>query len=121
MKIATGMEFVNDEAVIGKWENIGWTENTGGTELAGLNKNSGEFNDLYFLPDGSLVQSYMDKKWYDKWTKELIINLHRTTAAAYIIKEVNGTEYLFIEWKMGNYIYGGMRPEYYVFKREMSQ
>ena len=28
MKIANGMQFVNDEAVIGKWNNIGWIENT---------------------------------------------------------------------------------------------
>ena len=26
MKIANGMQFVNDEAVIGKWNNIGWIE-----------------------------------------------------------------------------------------------
>ena len=29
-----------------------------------------------------------------------------------------GKEYLFMEWKMGNYIYGGMEPDHYVFMRE---
>lgn len=38
MKIANGMQFVNDEAVIGKWNNIGWIENTYCTSLDGLNE-----------------------------------------------------------------------------------
>ena len=47
------------------------------------------------------------------------VNLHRTTAAKYRIIEMNGTEYLFMEWKMGNYIYGGMKPDHYVFRRKI--
>ncbi len=234
MIIANGMDFINDEAVIGKWENIGWKEGTDDVSITDLNGFSGEFHDLYFLPngepywifegwtkgillihyggdepilsyrydirdiadkrylflrsenktevfikrdnyhytketlgkhddinkpfisdgrvlgkwrsvafvsrsddfdvneayqdlylksleffpDGSLVQSYMDSIWQDKWTNGLILNLHRTTAASYFIKHIGGTEYLFMEWKMGNYIYGGMEPDHYVFKRE---
>ena len=106
--------------MLGKWRSIAFV-NAIDDFRTDEERNGLYLETIEFYPDGSLVQSYMDKKWYDKWTKEHIINLHRTTAAAYIIKEVNGTEYLFIEWKMGNYIYGGMRPEYYVFKREMSQ
>ena len=78
--------------------------------------------DLYLrtievFPDGRSIQTYKDSEWHDKWTKGYILNLHRTTAAKYQITETNGTEYLFMEWKMGNYIYGGMKPEYYVFER----
>ena len=43
--------------------------------------------------------------------------IHRTTVAVYEIKAINGTEYLFMEWKMGNYIYGGKEPDFYVFVR----
>lgn len=42
MKIANGMEFINDEAVIGKWSNIGWIGNTHCTSLDDLNGKSGE-------------------------------------------------------------------------------
>ena len=235
MKIANGMEFVNDEKIIGKWENIGWINDTNSFSLTDLSSKSGEYNLLYFLPDGEpywifegwtkgvilihyggdepilsyrydlrdtggkqylflrlddktevfvkadsetytketlgnhdnidlpfvpdkkltgtwdtvafvseikdfspddhyedlylrsievlpdgdLLQKYMDSEWHDKWTKGYIMNLHRTTAAKYQIKEINGKEYLFMEWKMGNYIYGGIRPEYYVFKRRI--
>ena len=37
MKIANGMDFINDESAIGKWKNIGWIENTDRTSLEGLN------------------------------------------------------------------------------------
>ena len=234
MKIANGMEFINDEVVIGKWQNIGWTNDTTTFSIDNLNDKSGDFEELYFLPDGEaywmfegwtkgillihyggsspiltykydtktideknylflrlddktevfekinserykkatlgrhddvnlpfindedvigkweavdcvskiedfsskqncdnlcfksveflpegkLIQSYMDEKWDHKWTKGYIINLLRTTVGKYQIKVINNTEYLFIEWKMGNYIYGGKDPDYYVFKRK---
>lgn len=51
MKIANGLDFINDEAVIGKWENIGWTESTSTVSITDLNDVSGEFHILYFLPD----------------------------------------------------------------------
>mgnify|MGYP001028355626 FL=1 len=233
MKIANGMQFVNDETVIGKWNNIGWIENTYCTSLDGLNEKSGEYDTIYFLPngepywifegwtkgvllihyggnepiltykydiqvidgkeylffrlknkteifvkfnskhytkatlgrhdnielpfvyderitgkwksvgfvdtmesfspnntcddlylkeiyffsDGRLEQTTMDEVWHDKWTKGCVINIHRTTVAAYEIKAINGTEYLFMEWKMGNYIYGDKEPDFYVFVR----
>ncbi len=233
MKIANGMEFLNDDSVMGKWKNIGWIGNTYCTSLDKLNEKSGEYDTLYFLPngegywifegwtkgillihyggnepiityrydihkindkeylffrlenkteifvkvnskhykkatlgrhdnidlpfiydgrvigkwksvgfvdsiesfspdnvseslylkeinffrDGSLEQTTMDEKWHDKWTKGSVINLHRATVAAYEIYVINGVEYLFLEWKMGNYIYGGMKPDLYVFVR----
>ena len=234
MKIANGMEFENDEAVIGKWKNIGWSESKTIRTLEGLNEKSGEYTDLYFLPDGepywvfegwtkgflliyqggdapvltyhydlnsidgkqylffrldsktevfekvdgvrytketlgnhdnidlpfipdeqligkwvsvayvdsiesftpsedntclflksievfadgTLTQLYMDDdRWQDRWTKGFIMSTHRKTAMAYVIKDFGGVKYLFMEWKMGNYIYGGLKPDYYVFKR----
>lgn len=231
--IANGMEFVSDEKVIGKWKNIGWTEDLNSFSIEGLHDKSSDFEDLYFLPDGepywifegwtkgfllihyggdepiltykyeikdmkdesylflrleektevfikvsnhhyqkellgnhdvidlpfvyddevigkwysvnfvdkmedfspnhriedlylkeiefytdgSIVQRYMDEEWDDKWTKGFLLNLHRTTAAAYEIRYIEGIPYLFLEWKMGNYIYGGMKPSYYIFTR----
>ena len=74
--------------------------------------------EIDFSSNGRLEQTTMDEVWHDKWTNGSVINIHRTTVAAYEIKLINGTEYLFMEWKMGNYIYGGMKPSYYVFVRE---
>ena len=44
------MEFVNDDRVIGKWENIGWTSSTDSLSVTDLNAKSGEYNILFFLP-----------------------------------------------------------------------
>ena len=52
MQIANGMEFVDDEAVIGKWENIGWTACGDAFSVANLHEKSGDFSLLYFLPNG---------------------------------------------------------------------
>lgn len=72
---------------------------------------------LEFKNNGILIQKYMDEVWKEKLTKGLVICLHRTTASPYFIQTIDGVEYLFMEWRMGNYIYGGCEPTYYVFRR----
>ena len=39
-------------------------------------------------------------------------------AAGCEIRRLNGEEYLFYEWKSGDYQYGGRQPIYYVLKRK---
>ena len=112
------MPFVHDDKVIGKWLSVGF----GGRELLENFSPDMKYDGLYlksieFFADGKLTQKYMDDVWHDRWTKSFILNRHRTTAASYEIREINGSDYLFMEWKMGNYIYGGMKPDYYVFAR----
>ena len=110
------LPFVPDARLVGLWESVAFVarpENFVPGEAC---------SDLYLksievFPGGSLVQRYMDSEWHDRWTKGYILSLHRQTAASYQIREIGGTEYLFMQWKMGNYIYGGMQPEYYVFRR----
>ncbi len=51
------------------------------------------------------------------WTKGLILNKREKTASAYFIKEIEGKEYLFKEWKNGDYIFGHGRAYWYVFTR----
>ena len=52
------------------------------------------------------------------WTKGLVLNRREKTASAYEIKTIGGTEYLFREWKPGDYSFGGGRVYFYVFTRE---
>jgi bla regulator protein BlaR1 len=40
------------------------------------------------------------------------------TASHYTIKKIKGSEYLFMEWKSGDYTIRGMKPAYYVMRRE---
>lgn len=51
------------------------------------------------------------------WTKGLVLNKREQTASAYEIKVIDGKEYLFLEWKSGDYSFGGGRINWYVFVR----
>ncbi len=51
------------------------------------------------------------------WTKGLVLNRREKTASAYEIKVIDGREYLFREWKSGDYSFGGGRVYWYVFTR----
>jgi bla regulator protein BlaR1 len=39
------------------------------------------------------------------------------TASKYTIKDIGGTDYMFFEWKSGDYILGHRAPQYYVLKK----
>lgn len=112
------LPFVDDQRVKGKWKSVGYVEKM---EDFVPNNTNQEFylKSLDFKDEGILIQEYMDDDWNEKWTKGKIICVHRTTVAPYLIKEINGVEYLFMEWRMGDYIYGGCKPDYYVFKKIM--
>lgn len=51
------------------------------------------------------------------WTKGLILNKQEKTAGKYVIKELNGSTYMFFQWKNGDYIYRGKVSGYYVLQK----
>ena len=51
------------------------------------------------------------------WTKGLILHKGDKTASAYFIKEIDGVEYLFREWKNGDYVFGNGRAYWLIFTR----
>lgn len=108
--------FVDDEKVRSKWNSVGYVENA---EDFVPNSDETEYylKSSEFKNNGILIQKYMDEVWKEKWTKGLVICLHRTTVSPYFIQTIDGVEYLFMEWRMGNYIYGGCELTYYVFRR----
>ena len=111
------LPFVFDEKIIGKWSSVAWVHNisdfTGNkTEKSGLWLKS-----IQFSSDGTSIREYDSEEWRDTWTEGFLIDKEKSTTSAYIIKNINGSEYLFLEWKMGNYVYGGAAHDYYVFER----
>lgn len=46
-----------------------------------------------------------------------IINHQDESAEGYLLREIEGTKYLFIQHKSGDYFFGGIEPKYYVFRR----
>ena len=52
-----------------------------------------------------------------RWVNGYTINTKTSTASSYLFREIDGMTYLFIQWKSGDYLYGGDIPFWYVFKR----
>lgn len=115
------LPFVSDEKIIGKWTAHGFclTKEQFTTEKEPL-------EDLYwknveFLPDGHCISDYAD--WHiegdelQTWTKGYLLRKWNSCACAYELKTVDGIDYLIIEWKSGDYRWGGFDTNYYVFTR----
>jgi len=111
------LPFVMDENIIGLWKSVDAVQN-----IKDFIVNKPKITTLWlksvcFNEDRTAVRAYDNIKWYDFWTKGVLIDKVRATTSAYDLKLINNKEYMFLEWKMGNYIYGGAKPEYYVFER----
>lgn len=116
------MPFVNDEKVLGKWKAAGFIESK--EDFSPDTLDSGfepYFKEIEFLPDGSCTSIYGGEtiSGGDKqvWTKGYVLRKWNKTACAYEIKKSGGKEYLIIEWKSGDYRWGGYDTNYYVFVR----
>ncbi len=114
------LPFRNDEELIGKWKSVDFI----------LTKEqfspTSEKNDLYFkeaefFEGGNCSVLFTDEKISGNekicWTKGCMIKKWNSTACAYEIRHVGKTDYLIMEWKSGDYRWGGMDTDYYVFVR----
>ena len=72
--------------------------------------------EIDFNPDGTCVRRMKTGERTLRWTKGMVLDDKILTASEYEIRNVNGREYLFLEWKSGDYTYGG-RVNVYVFAR----
>ena len=52
------------------------------------------------------------------WTKNYLLRKWNWSACEYEIKTIDGKDYMIIEWKSGDYRYGGYDTNYYVFIKE---
>ena len=114
--------FAKDNRVLGRWIACGFCSTP--TDFRRKNKPSVKpyFSEVVFGNDGALSVTYGNRRISDPemrtWTKGFVLDKLNVTASAYELREIDGEEYLFIEWKSGDYIYGGWKPSYYVFERE---
>ncbi|WP_054739817.1 hypothetical protein [Cellulosilyticum ruminicola] len=52
------------------------------------------------------------------WTKAYLLHFGDVTASKYAIKTIDRENYIFLEWKSGDYITGRLnKPYYYVLKK----
>ena len=114
--------FSDDKSIIGKWKAIDLVQC-----IEDFSPDTASpistlyFKEIVFLPDGECISTYGDEiisgRDMQEWTKGYVLRKWNSTACAYKIKVINGAEYLFIEWKSGDYRWGGFDTDHYVFER----
>lgn len=116
--------FVNDEQILGKWKAHSFLGYQGGKSEFTTEAEPIEdlyFKEIEFFPDGNCRCVYEDDVFEgaDKvsWTKNYLLRKWNWSACEYEIRVVDGKEYMIIEWKSGDYRFGGYDTNYYVFVR----
>ena len=114
--------FVNDKRVLGRWKSVDAVRRIDDFEPDNIRSGGGLFFEkIEFCGNGSCKIVCGGRATCDDavnvWTRGYFINKPMSTASAYTLKELAEKEYLFIEWKSGDYTFGGMNPGFYVFER----
>lgn len=123
--------FVNDRKVIGKWRAFCYIDEVNCKKeefIPGvIPKNDLGYDELYFkqiefFEGGSCDLLYGNELIsgddMQTWTKGFLLRKFNRCACAYEIKNIENKDYLIIEWKSGDYRFGGSDTDYYVFVRE---
>ena len=116
------MPFVNDPAVLGKWKVwsfCAWKEDFSTEQEP---EEELYWKSVEFFPGGSVTSVYADEviEGDDRqtWTKRYLLRKFNDSACEYEIRTVDGVDYLLIEWKSGDWRFGGYDTNYYIFIRD---
>lgn len=117
------MPFVKDGTVLGKWKSVCHLRSL--EEFAPDKRDSEDwlyFKKIEFSEEGKCTSVYGEKTIsggdMQVWTKGYVLRKWNNTACVYEIRNVNNKEYLILEWKSGDYLWGGFDTDYYVFIRD---
>ncbi len=121
----TDLPFVNDEAVLGEWYAVDFVATIADfhPDTRHTDKENLDTVAMQFLPRGictKIIRTFSKgtNRIPLRYTKGFVLNDREMTAEAYEIKRLAGKEFLFVQHKSGDYIYGGKTPCYYVFERK---
>ncbi len=117
----TDLPFVNDERVLGDWKAFDFIRSKEEFTPEGnhLPQDRLLYKHMHFGEEGLFTSVYMDEtisgREVQSWTKGYVLKHYNHTACAYEIVTVDDTDYMIIEWKSGDYRWGGFDTDYYVF------
>ena len=111
--------FRDDRNILGKWKSLAFVQNKDDFSTENINCSfEPYFKEIEFLPNGECTSIYgseiISGRDVQEWTNGFVLRKWNCTACAYEIRNINDTEYLFIEWKSGDYLWGGFNTDYYV-------
>ncbi len=116
------MPFVNDERVLGEWRCAGFVHNKADFDPNVPFLLEAAYQKVEFFEGGRVKSTFLGGGYVDhpdmqEWTRGFVLRKWTKSACAYEIRKIGGKEYMFLEWKSGNYIYGALDTDYYVFER----
>ena len=119
--------FVDDKRVIGTWKSVDFVSEMEQfkTDEQQWKGRGGELflNEMIFEKNGRLTckNDKVPNGYSRIWTRGLVISKRNKTASRYHIKEIDGSTYMFYEWKSGDYTIRHRKPKYYVLKKISSE
>jgi bla regulator protein BlaR1 len=106
------LSFVDDPDVIGQWTSVDFVSDKSDFDPSHKSFKGDLFcKGLTFLDGGKTPQSWV------MWTKGVVMHQGEKTASHYEIQQINGRPYLFFEWRGGDVTLLGMKPSYYVMRK----
>jgi len=104
--------FVADPQLLGGWRAVDFVAEPQDFDPGGRQWKSDLFlKELYVRPGGRT-----NRAW--SWTKGLFLHPGDHTASAYEVRALAGRDYLFFQWKSGDYVYLHRKPKWYVLVRD---
>ncbi|MBQ9790202.1 MAG: MerR family transcriptional regulator [Clostridia bacterium] len=113
----TNMPFVPNPKAIGSWECVDFIQIADKeTYKPRKNPQKGILKTLSLMANGDCFKEFSNGNIYkNKWTDGYILS--ETLASNFIIKTIDTEDYLIMDWKSGDYVYGGEIFGCYVFKK----
>ncbi|WP_306599455.1 M56 family metallopeptidase [Geothrix sp. 21YS21S-2] len=104
--------FVTDPQVLGGWRSVDFVAEPADFDPAARQWKQDLFlKELFVRPGGKT-------NWAWSWTKGLFLHPGEHTASAYEVRNLAGKDYLFFQWKSGDYVHLHRKPRWYVLVRD---
>lgn len=116
------VDYVEDKNLVGFWKVIDFVNNPTSFNPEKIQSDSDNLplSKVTFTPDGEVYINYKynENIKHARYTKDYIINFCLPdTLSKYSYQIIDNKEYLIIEWKSGDYVYGKIINGYYVLEK----
>lgn len=114
------MPFVLDEESLGCWEAVDFIKFKDKFNYTPKKDIDDDLflKSLNIMANGNCFWEFTSGKTAKhQWTKNYILNIESSLASNYIIQTINNENYLIMDWKSGDYVYGKFIAGCYVFKK----
>lgn len=107
--------FETDDQLIGSWKSVDFVHS-----IDSFDADSKSFKGELYLKEMKFYSNgNTSGPW--TWTSGLILHSGDSTASRYLIRKIDNKEYLFMEWKSGDYTIRFQDPRFYVLVKESSK